>query len=244
MNKLKWEKFEPLFGNWALHFKPLFEEMDVMENIYAKLKEDGKKGRIICPSGNDTYRAFETCPPQIVNTIFILLDPYPTVIDGIMTSNGIAMDCSNRGKLQPSLEKFYEGIEEEYANGLDLKMLKPPSLDYLYNQGVMFLNSALTVEKDKTGSHTKLWEPFLKYFLDDVMSAFTGIIYVLAGKDSQKLKKYINPLGNYIFEMEHPSFAARQYREWEHGGIFKKINQILKGNNNMEIQWVLTDAPY
>lgn len=247
--KLDWELFRLLFGAWAIHFEKLFKETDVMETIYAKLKKDGMpvakggKGKIICPDGLNTYRAFESCPPLGLNIIWILLDPYPSISkEGIKRANGIAMDCENTGILQPSLEKFYEGIEQEY--GFDVNMIKPASLGYLYTQGNMFLNTALTVEHQKTGSHTELWEPFMKYFYEEIMTLFTGIIYVLCGDESQKLKKFINPLGNYIFEIEHPSFAARQYRDWNTQGIFKKINYILKNNNNMEIVWQMTEAPW
>jgi uracil-DNA glycosylase len=255
MIKLDWEKFEPLFDEWAIHFKPLFEKTDVMDKIYEQLKHIGRPrsqgglGRIICPDSNNTFRAFSSCPPSLLKVVWILLDPYPSIHyvnkgtkdeKMIKTSNGIAMDCSNRGILQPSLEKFYEGIEQQYHNGFNLNMLKPASLEYLYNQGNMFLNSALTVEANATGSHTEIWQPFMKYFLEEVMSLFTGIIYVLCGKDSQKLEKYIKfPLGNYIIKIEHPSYAARQHRDWEYEDVFKKIDYILKHNNNMKMQWVM-----
>lgn len=244
MEKLNWEVFAPKFGQWAHYFEPLFGDTMIMEEIYKELKEQSRSGEIICPDPVNTFRSFETMDPRLLRVVFVLLDPYPSLKGNIKIANGIAMDCSNTKILQPSLDKFYGGIEESYCDGeMCLDMIKHYSLDYLYNQGVMLFNSALTVPKMKTGAHTELWAPFMQYFYTEVMDKFTGMIYVLCGKESQKMKKWINPLGNYIIEVEHPSFAARQYRKWEHKGLFKQIDYILKHNNNEKINWVLDANP-
>lgn len=246
MEKLDWKVFSPKFGEWSRYFEPLFRDTDVMENIYAQLKKEGGEGVKICPNAKDTFNTFLYTPPSSLKAIFVLLDPYPSIKNGIKVANGIAMDCENTGILQPSLEKFYDAIEHSEAGGFELGMLKPPSLRYLYEQGVMFFNTALTVPEKKTGAHTELWKPFMKYFYEQVMGQFSGVIYILSGKESQQMKYYITPLSNYIINLEHPSFAARQYREWNYDGVFKKINYILKNNNGPEsvINWVLEEAPF
>ena len=58
-----------------------------------------------------------------------------------------------------------------------------------------------------------------------------GIIYILAGKASQKLEKYINPLGNYIWHIEHPAAAAHKNSDWDYQDIFDKTNKVLEQNN-------------
>lgn len=249
--KLDKASFSPLFGEWWSRFQPLFDNTTVMEDIYMVLKEKFREGKVICPGSKDVFKSFQSVPPDKLKCIFVLLDPYPSVkiIDKkpIKVANGIAMDCSNTGKLQPSLEKFYEAIEKsEYKEEFSLQMFRPPSLEYLTEQGVMFFNTALTVEKEKTGSHTELWAPFMKYFYEEVMAKFNGMIYVLCGKDSQKMKRWITPLGNYIMEIEHPSYAARQYRDWNYDDVFKKVNFILKNNNNekCKIVWDLSEPPF
>ena len=149
------------------------------------------------------------------------------------------MDCSNSpdGKIQPSLEKWYEAIEDCY----DIKVRKDKSLEYLHQQGVMMLNSDLTCKKDKTGSHEGLWHPFQEYFLKEVMYGTTGVVYVLCGKESKKMAKYINPLGNHIISLEHPAAASHKNSVWKHQNVFKTINRILKDNNNYEIMWNPSD---
>ena len=241
MNKsnLDPSKFIPRFGDWGRFFEPIFETK-ILDNIYEKLKELGKDGKVICPDSENTYKTFVATPPDNCRVVFVLLDPYPTISKtGVKIANGIAMDCTNTGKLQPSLSKWYEAIEDSESDGMNLNQNQSPSLEWFYNQGIMFLNSALTVEYMKTGSHTTLWEPFMQYFFEEVLNKyFKGLIFVLCGKESQKLEKYIAPMQHYVFKLEHPSFAARQFRKWEYDNIFKKINTILKDNNNQVIDWV------
>lgn len=246
LTKLNWEIFAPKFGEWSRYFEPLFRDTNVMENIYAQLKAEGREGVKICPDSVNTFNSFLYTSPASLKVIFVLLDPYPSIKNGIKVASGIGMDCENTGVLQPSLEKFYDAIERSEAEGFDLHMLKPASLRYLCEQGVMFFNTALTVPEKKTGAHTELWAPFMKYFYENVMGQFSGMIYVLSGKESQQMKYHITPLSNYIINLEHPSFAARQYRDWNYDGVFKKINYILKNNNGPEsvINWVLEEAPF
>lgn len=232
--KLSFESFAPLFGEWADRFKP-FIESENMFDIYKKLKEDSKIEKIV-PNSENTFRAFLTCSPKNIKVIFYMMDPYPKRYkDKTYQATGIALDNSNSpdGELQPSLDLFYKGIE----NDLNINIQKYPSLMYLQEQGVMFINTDLTCKLNKTSSHKKLWEPFQKFFLEEIMYSFTGIIYVLCGEESKRLEKYINPLGNYIFKIEHPVAASYSKREWNHQNIFRKINKILKENNNFSIEW-------
>lgn len=248
MEKLDFESFRGKFGEWADKFKPFIESKE-MWDIMQKIKDDAFEERVdkdgnkfivrkeyIVPDSKDTFRAFATIRPCDLKVVFILMDPYPRRYkDGQYQATGIAMDCSNSpdGKIQPSLRFFYEAIERE----LGKKINRSNSLEYLHEQGVMMYNSDLTCKLNKTESHSGLWAPFQKFFLEEVMYGTTGIIYVLCGKSSQKLKRYINLLGNYVFELTHPSSAQYGAGEWDSKGIFKKINKILKENNDTVIHW-------
>lgn len=232
MSVIKEETLAPQLGEWWKYFRPFWED-DGFDPIYQKLQKDTNRGIVICPDYENTFRSFRTIIPGEIRVVWVLLDPYPSVYNGVKSADGVAMSCENRKVNQPSLDKFYDGIIDYVGNK---KMDKPYSLKYLIDQGNMFFNTALTVPKDKTGAHLKLWEPFMKFFYEEVMINFSGIIYVLCGDESHKMKRWINPLGNYIFELEHPSFAARQDRDWKTQDIFKKINFLLKGNNGPEAQ--------
>lgn len=232
---MNFDKFEPFLGQWAEKFKP-FIESEEMDKIYAKLKKDGGRGKIICPDSKDTFRVFEEVSPTELKVIWILSDPYPWVKFGKKVACGVAMDCRNTGILQPSLELFYNEIIRYYNKG---DLIKSPSLSYLSMQGIMMLNSDLTCEMNKPSSHKGLWEKFMAYFIEEVLAGQTGLIFVLSGLNSEKLEKYINPLFHYILKCEHPAAASHQHREWESNDIFKRIDYILKINNNVKINWML-----
>lgn len=245
--KLDWQgTFKNKFGDWEHYFEPLFRDGEIMEDLYRELKKQKAQGVNICPEPKNTFRTFVATSCKNLKCIFVLLDPYSSVKQGRIVADGVAMSCENTEgleEIQPSLYKFYQAIEKSESSGLNLAMHFPHSLQYLCNQGVMFFNTALTVPVGKTGAHTALWEPFMKYFYEEIMSKFTGIIYVLCGKDSQKMRKWIMPLSNHIINLEHPSAAARRYGDWEYNNVFKNINYILKNNNGPEsvIKWALEE---
>ena len=231
MELLDFKTFEPKLGKWAPRFKPFIESKE-MWDILQKLKSEGK---VVVPKSSDTFRAFSTTDPDNLKVIFYLMDPYPRQYkDGTLQANGIAMDCSNSpdGKLQPSLIKWYDAIDKE----LGREVKRSPSLEYLHEQGVMLLNTDLTCKLNKTQSHEGLWEPFQKYFLEEVVGSDTQIIYVLCGKASHKMEKYINPFCR-IIKLAYPAAAEYSKGEWDSKGVFNQINSILKDNNGSFIFW-------
>ncbi len=233
MEKLDYESFKDKMGAWAPKFKPFIEGKEMWE-IYQKLKADASKETIV-PSSVDTFRAFKTIDPKNLKVIFYLMDPYPRKYsNGEFQATGIAMDCSNspEGKLQPSLVNWYDAMSKE----LGYKVKYSPSLDYLHEQGVMLLNTDLTCKLNKTQSHEGLWEPFQKYFLEEVIGSWNHVVFVLCGKASLKMEKYINPFSP-IYKLTHPAAAAHTHTDWDSKGIFEKINKTIWGANRERIFW-------
>jgi len=174
--------------------------------------------------------------------VWILQSPYPHLYkDGSRQATGIPMDCSysKDGKIQPSLEKFYEAIQNVYKKEVERSI----SLKYLLDQGVFLLNSDLTCEVKKPDSHEGLWQPFMKKLFEDILFYNNGLIYIFSGKSSKRLEKFVNPLGNYLFYTEHPAAASYQEREWNHENIFLSIDKLVKSNYNTEIIWDTADIP-
>ena len=157
---MNYEKFEPLLGTWGMYLKP-FIESNECDILYTKLKEDAKRGKKICPLSQETYRTFQETPKDDLKVVFVLMDPYPWIKKekGVPTivADGIAMSCSHTAHPQPSLELFYDGIIDDlYKKDKEFVPERLNDLKYLCNQGVMMLNTALTVEVNKVGSHTKV----------------------------------------------------------------------------------------
>jgi uracil DNA glycosylase len=240
MHKLDWSKISSQFHpSWHKKMQPIIESEGVY-NIFKKLKDDVRKNKKITPLSKDLFKSFQV-DLRDIKVVWLLQDPYAGVYkDNSLQASGIALDCrySPDNKLQPSLEKFYDAISTEYG---EFEYNK--NLDYLVEQGNMFLNTDLTCELKKIGSHENLWEPFMKMIFENIFFEETGLIYVVCGKSSKRLLKYINPLGNYIFELSHPSAAAHQQTNWETNKIFSKCNQILKSNNGelSQIKWNFND---
>lgn len=234
---VKWESIESQLGDWACKFKP-FHDAGGFNEIFTFLKSqtaDKNNRKIICPHHTDLFRAFRETPYKDLRCIFILQDPYPWIKDKKYVADGLAMSCSHTGVCQPSLDYFYDGM----ADDLGVKVPHHPDLSYLARQGILFLNTSLTVELNKPTSHKGIWDSFMKYLVEEVINFYSyGLIYVSFGQNAQLLSKAMMPFLHWGFNVEHPAAAARQERLWKHERIFSKINRILKDTNNETIKWV------
>jgi len=237
MTKLSWEKFEPLFSTWASKLKPFFDSGG-FDSIYESLKKDSSRGVKIAPLSSQVYRAFQETPINGVNVVLLSMCPYHTFYKNVPVADGLTFSCSVTGKAQPSLEKVWETWENELYDGICLDCIKNPDLGYLAKQGVLLLNSSLTVAEGKPSSHADIWYNFTKFVLEECLS-YTGIPIVMIGKDAQKFEKYVTPLTHgQLFKIEHPAFAARNQSIWDTKGVFTKINKIVWDNNKVKINWL------
>jgi uracil-DNA glycosylase len=241
MTKLNWASFESKFGDWAPKIKSFFES-GKMDDIYNFLKKESKEGKQIAPKSFNTYRCFTETSYQNLNCVIFLQDPYFKFINDEPIASGVAMDCSISARVQPTLRNFYSGIETELFNGLNLDYINGPNLDYLTKQGVLLINTALTVEKDKAGSHADVWKEFTSFLLTEVLSV-TGVPILFLGKEAQSfmpLVKNTNP----CFKLTHPAAAAYSGGVWKTGTTFNDINLSLEGSNNELIVWLDFELPF
>lgn len=227
-------------GNWWPLFLP-FIQSQKWDDIFANIKMQAQANRIIIPKSVDLFKSFELVDRQKLKAIVVLMDPYPSFTkDGVMIANGVPMSCANTGALQPSLELWYTGMEEAYF-GFDPDFDKRPDNSYLLKEEhVMLLNTALTVERDKVGSHSQIWLPFMKFFIEEVINKhYRGLPIVLCGQAAQKLEKFFDPMLHYIKKIEHPVAASYQNRAWKHEDVFEWVNNIIRNNNGKEeeIRW-------
>ena len=240
---MNWELFKDKFHpSWWSKMKPFIESKEC-DQIYAFLKVEGNRGKKIAPISSLTYRCFLETPLDECKVIIMGLCPYHSATkNGVLIADGLAMSCSITGQLQPSLQQFHDAIEREVYKGLSLDHKKSPDLTYLAKQGVLLCNAALTTEFQKAGSHLAIWEPFMKYLLEDVVG-YTGIPIIFLGKEAAKLQKYVTPF-THTFKLDHPAFAARIQSEWDTQGVFNVVNRIIKENNNFKIDWLEPDLPF
>jgi uracil-DNA glycosylase len=236
--KLNWELFKPLFGTYSERFKGFFDDGG-FDKIYERLKFDSLRGKSIAPLSSQVFRCFQETPIDNVKVIMCGYAPYHTFYNNMPVADGLLMSCSNTKKLQPSLEKFYNSMEKDLCNGLGLNMIREPDLTYLAKEGILMLNASLSTEKGKPGSHSEIWEPFMKFLFEEVLLT-NGIPVVFLGREAAKLKRYVFPF-TWIFELTHPAAAAYSSGDWNSENVFKDVNRILKDNNGDTISWFKTE---
>src|SRR5436190_16013828 len=109
---MEYSKIEAKLGDWGPKLKPFIESKE-FDDIFKFLKEQSRDGKVICPESKDLFRSFEVTPYKDLRAIFLLQDPYPWIKNGKYVADGIPMSCSHTGVLQPSLELFYAGMEDD-----------------------------------------------------------------------------------------------------------------------------------
>jgi uracil-DNA glycosylase len=218
-------------SGWASKLRGFIQSSDfnkILETLY-KLREDGKR---FTPPLKQVFRAFEECPVNKLKVIIIGQDPYPHF--GV--ADGLAFSCSNTGKPQPSLTKIFEAVEHTVYQ--DYPTHQDPDLTRWANQGVLLLNSALTCEIDKVGSHYNVWKEFIAYVMDILNFTNAGLIFVLMGKQAQELEGLIGE-HHYIIKTTHPAYASYTKQLWDSENMFNECNRIITGQNgpDFKINW-------
>jgi uracil-DNA glycosylase len=233
---MNWINFKDQFHeSYHQKIKPFIESQEC-DLIYEHLKQRSRKGHKIAPSSSLTYRCFRETPLDEIKVVMMGMAPYHTVKHGEYVADGLLMGCSVTDYLQPSLEQFYTGIENELYDGLTLNHWKNPDVLHLAKQGVFMYNASLTTEVNKPGSHLEVWHPFTKYVFENIIG-YLGVPIIFLGKDAAKFEKYLPPF-TWTFTLSHPAAAAYKGTQWSSEGVFTKVNKILKDNNNFEIKWL------
>lgn len=188
----------------------------------------------ICPEKQNVFRAFKLCSLDNCKVVFLGQDPYPQkgVATGILFGNNRDVEESN---LSPSLRVIKEAVID-YTKPHNLPIYFDNSLESWAESGVLMINSALTVEMNKIGSHTQLWRPFMSKLIKNLSSSRKGIVYVLFGEQAQTFEPYIDKQGNYILKEKHPAFYARSHKLMP-SLVFYKINDYLRNLYGEEIVW-------
>lgn len=233
---MKWEFFQNSFHeSWHETIRP-FVESESCDKIYAYLKEKGRERKKIAPLPSLTYRCFQETPLHKLKACVLGMSPYHTLYGNTIIADGLLLGCSVTNRLQPSLQKFYEGLEIELHGGLNLEYDKTPDVSYLAEQGVLMLNASLTVEINKAGSHLDIWQPFIKHIFEFAIGP-SRVPVVFLGKDAARYKRWLSPM-QWSFIVSHPASAAYNHTEWDTEKAFSKVNKLLIEDGKHAIQWL------
>jgi uracil-DNA glycosylase len=198
------------------------------------IKKLSASNHIICPQLKDIFKCFRLCSLSNLRVVLIGQDPYPQ--KGVATGLAFANSPDTpEDSYSPSLEILRESVINYTIP--HRRVTFAPDLEKWEAQGVLLLNSALSCEVGRVGSHTLLWRPFIKSLLTNLSKYHTGLIYLLMGTQAQSLEPYINKQFNHVIHIRHPSWYARQ-RQRMPSDIWQEINTILIGQNGYGIEWL------
>ena len=221
------DKLEP--SGWGKVFKSFIfssEFTDILSELYRLSISDKRFTQAL----KQVFRAFEECPYDSLQVVIVGQDPYPQL--GV--ADGVAFSCSNTDKLQPSLRFILDEVNRTVYNG------HPESTDVNLtrwsNQGILMLNTALTVEVGKIGSHYDIWKPFTAYLLDWLNNYNSGLVYVYIGKKAEEWSVLTGD-NNHKFAVKHPASAAYNGSKWDSLDVFNKISKLVESINGNKIIW-------
>jgi uracil-DNA glycosylase len=201
---------------WA-DFSSAFEDQfpDIGQSI---------RGQEFYPAVSHIFRAFNECPLSELKVVILGQDPYH---DG--SAIGLAFDTHIANKTPPSLRNILKHLGNKECPEVG------SHLDHLPQQGVLLLNTALTVERSKPGSHTKLWKPFTEQIITDLQSK-DDIIWILWGNHAKSFEPLITNTTHHIIMSGHPS-PLNTSVPFLGSDNFLETNAILRTLNKQEIKW-------
>tara|TARA_Y100000996_G_scaffold412255_1_gene397922 strand:+ start:984 stop:1646 length:663 start_codon:yes stop_codon:yes gene_type:complete len=198
-------------------------------NSLVSFLKDEYKNKIIYPPGRRIFSSFNFCPFDKVKVVIIGQDPY----HGINQANGLCFSVNKDVKIPPSLFNIFK--ELKYDIGIDIP--KDGNLERWAIQGVLLLNSILTVRKNCPGSHSKKgWENFTDEVISILSKNKNNLVFLLWGNYAKSKLKIIDQNNHFILTSSHPSpFSANN--GFFNSFHFSQTNSYLKKNKIKEIKW-------
>ena len=215
--------------NW-LSFLKNHDLKKQLLSIEARLEEEIKLGKIIFPKREIIFRSLQLVQPDEVKVVILGQDPY----HNFNQADGLAFSVSNFQSLPPSLINIFIEIE----NDLNIKIEKKGDLENIAKQGVLLLNSILTVEKNNPGSHKNIgWEKLTDIIISS-LSLIGNIVFILWGNFAKKKSNLIDNNINLVINSSHPSpFSA--HKGFFGSKPFSKCNDYLISKGKEPINWNL-----
>jgi uracil-DNA glycosylase len=201
---------------------------EYFENLIKFVEMEDKEKKVY-PEKQNRFKALEKTPFENVKVVILGQDPY----HGKGQAQGFSFSVPNEQKIPPSLRNIYKELESDLNIKLDFEK---KDLTKWTEQGVLLLNSVLTVEESNPASHSKKgWEIFTDNIINLIATEKKNVVFILWGKHSEKKEELIK--GDHkIIKSAHPSpFSAR--RGFFGSKCFSKTNDYLIKKNITEIDW-------
>jgi uracil-DNA glycosylase len=195
------------------------------------VKQERSHGKVIYPAQADIFNALKFTPFDQVKVVILGQDPY----HGPNQAHGLCFSVKPGVPAPPSLQNIFK----ELHNDLGVPIPKQGNLEKWARQGVLLLNTSLTVEASKPQSHANIgWEKFTDKVIQTLNDKKQGLIFLLWGSPAQKKGHMIDLTKHYILKAPHPSplSAHRGFLGCKH---FSKVNELLNKMGKEIIDWSL-----
>ncbi len=202
--------------------KPYFEQL--VRFLHAQKAE----GKVIYPPGGAIFRAFELTPVQAVKVVILGQDPYHNPGEAM----GLSFSVPEGVRTPPSLRNIFKEVETD----LGIRMSGCPNLEAWAREGVLLLNSILTVEAGRAASHRGMgWETFTDAVISYLSAHCEGIVFLLWGNFAKAKASLIDTSRHHVLLAAHPSpLAGGAFFGCRH---FSRANEILLREGKTPINW-------
>jgi uracil-DNA glycosylase len=200
------------------------------QQLTAFVDGERNRGKVIYPAEVDVFNAFDMTPLERVRVVLIGQDPY----HGPNQAHGLCFSVKRGIKPPPSLANMYKELATDIPG---FQIPAHGDLSAWASQGILMLNTVLTVEQGKAHSHAKAgWEVFTTAVLQRLNLQTQPIIFVLWGSHAINKGKVISAPQHQVLTGPHPS-PLSAYRGFFGCGHFSKVNQLLAQQGQAPIEW-------
>lgn len=182
------------------------------------------------PKGNQIFSAFDHCPFDKLEVVIIGQDPY----HGPGQANGLCFSVNDGIPLPPSLQNIFREIQDDLGKPFP----KTGNLERWADQGVLLLNTVLTVRQGEANSHQgKGWEIFTDAVIQKISEQKQNVVFLLWGTPAKKKGARVDKTRHYILESGHPSPLSANRGLWFGNKHFSKANVFLEQKGKKSIEW-------
>ncbi|MBW9117734.1 uracil-DNA glycosylase [Rhizobium cauense] len=207
-----------------------------MHQLKAFLVAQKQAGKHIFPKGSEYFRALDLTPLAEVKVVILGQDPY----HGLGQAHGLCFSVRPGVRIPPSLVNIYKEMQTD----LGIPPARHGFLEHWARQGVLLLNSVLTVEEAQAASHQgKGWERFTDAVIRKVNDECDAVVFILWGSYAQRKAAFVDTSRHLVLKAPHPS-PLSAHNGFFGCGHFSKANTFLQAHGRAPIDWQLPAGPH
>lgn len=224
------ERDVDLQASWKAALSDEFE-LPYMRELGDFLRNEKRQGKIIYPPGGLIFNALNLTPLPRVKVVILGQDPY----HGPGQAHGLSFSVPHGVAIPPSLQNIYKELQRD----LNLAIPDHGCLQSWAEQGVLLLNTSLTVEQGKAGSHAQQgWQRFTDRIISEVNLQRQHVVFMLWGAHARSKAGLLDTRKHFLLASAHPS-PLSAYRGFLGNGHFGRCNQFLRQTGQEPIDWQL-----